>query len=166
MESAAAGYLGLQIKQARELGYQGIMMAPNGTTPEELIPIAGVEASEGFLNNQAVYGDPAWPEATRALNEDFQRRYPNTTIYTLTISGFATTNLFVQGMQAAGSTDPKDVEAVFNDPNFTFDFFGFQEKLGGLETYGMARWFGFPNALSVFENGELRQIDFDLVEVP
>ena len=166
MESAAPGYLALQIKQARELGYQGIMMAPNGTTPEQLIPVTGVQAAEGFLNNQADYDDPAWPEATKALNQDFKRRYPHSSIYTLTISGFATVNLYVQGMQAAGTTDPAKVKTVFDDPNFTFDFFGFEEKLGGHETYGLARWYAFPNALSVFTNGQLKQLDFDLVEVP
>jgi ABC-type branched-subunit amino acid transport system substrate-binding protein len=142
------------------------MMAPNGTTIEELIPVTGVEAAEGFLNNQPMYGDPVWPEPTRALYQEFKKRHPDKEMLSLTVSGFSTTNLYVQAMQAAGSIDPAKVKAVIDDPNFTFDFFGFKEKLGGLKTYGLARWYAFPNALSIVTNGQMKQLDYALVEAP
>ena len=57
-------------------------------------------------------------------------------------------------MQQAGSTDAEAVKAIFDGPNFTFELFGFPDaKLGGIETYGIARIFPFPLAVSVIENG-------------
>ena len=55
---------------------------------------------------------------------------------------------------------------VFDDPNFRFDWMGFEAKLGGFETYGVRRIIPFANAISVITNGELVQLDLTWVEVP
>jgi branched-chain amino acid transport system substrate-binding protein len=166
MESSQPGNMALIIKQARELGYKGIIFAPNGVLPEFLIPITGVEAAEGFLNNQADYTDPVWPEESRALYQDYVTRYPDLSMYTTTLAAFVSVNVYVKGIQQAGTTDTEAVAAAFDDPNFTFDFFGNEVKFGGRETFGVNRVFPFPNAFSVITNGELVQLDLAWVEVP
>jgi len=75
-------------------------------------------------------------------------------------------NVYVKGIQQAGTTDTEAVAAAFDDPNFTFDFFGNEVKFGGRETFGVTRVFPFPNAFSVITNGELVQLDLQWVEVP
>jgi len=166
LQNSQPGVMALVIKQARELGYEGIIMAPNGVLPEILIPITGVEAAEGFLNNQADYTDPMWPEETRALYQDWLARYPDISMYTTTQAAFVSVNMYVKAMQEAGSIDTDAVVAVFDDPNFEFKWMGFEAKLGGGETYGVNRVIPFANALSVITGGTMEQLDLTWVAVP
>ena len=166
LQNSQPGVMALVIKQARELGYEGIILAPNGVLPEVLIPITGVEAAEGFLNNQADYTDPMWPEETRALYQDWLNRYPDLSMYTTTQAASTAVNMYVKAIQQAGTTDTEAVKDVFDDPNFRFDWMGFEAKLGGFETYGVRRVMPFANALSVITGGTIEQLDLTWVEVP
>ena len=118
------------------------------------------------MNNQADMTDPMWPEETRALYQDWLDRYPDISMYTTTMSGFASVNMFVAAMQEAGSTDTDAVLAVFDDPNFRFDFMGFEAKLGGMETFGLRRVMPHPNPISVVVGDQIDQKDIAWVEVP
>jgi hypothetical protein len=71
------------------------------------------------------------------------------------------------GIQQAGTFDTDTVAAVFDDPNFRFDYFGsMQAKLGGCEYYSIARDFPFPIGLTKFQNGEAVQVDLTFMEIP
>ena len=52
------------------------------------------------------------------------------------------------------------VQAVFDGPGFRFELFGFSDaNLGGVETYGRGCCFTYAQAISTFENGEIKQLD-------
>ena len=54
--------------------------------------------------------------------------------------GYGNVMLIKQAIEEAGSIDPDLVVKVFDDPNWTFEWFGMPgHKLGGLETYGIRR---------------------------
>jgi len=166
-ENSAPGDIALLIKQARELGYTGLLFAANSVLPEFLVETAGVESAEGFLNNWPDYTTDFYPETTQALAEDYLRRYPGVPMYTTSLMSFVTVNFFVRGMEVAGTTDSEAVQAVFDDPNFTFEFFGFPDaKLGGIETYGRPSCFPYAQAISTFENGGIRQLNLAWTESP
>ena len=102
----------------------------------------------------------------RALYQDWLERYPDLSMYTTTQCGFVGVNMYVQAMQEAGSIDTDAVVAVFDDPNFRFDWMGFEAKLGGIETHGVNRVMPFANPLSVIVGDKAEQLDYAWVEVP
>ena len=57
--SSPPGTAGLLIRQARELGYKGKFLKTGGAGPEEIVAVAGKEASEGLIS--VLYADPANP---------------------------------------------------------------------------------------------------------
>jgi len=167
LQDSNPGAMALMIKQARELGYTGVMFAPNPILPEFLIPITGVAAAEGYLNNGPDYSSDLFPEATRALHADYLKRYPKIGTSTTTLAAFVGVNLYVKGIQVAGSTDTDAVRAVFDDPNFRFEFLGLvNQKFGGIETYGIARQMPHPLVLAEYQNGKSVALDMMMCEVP
>jgi len=141
--SFAAGNKGdidLMVKQARELGFTGIIAGPAHGDPQSTVDIAGCDYAEGFLNNDPDYNSELYPEAVRALYAEFQQRFPGRPVALITYLAYGAVNLYRQAMQEAGSVDPEEVGKVFDDPDFEFEWFGMQGwKLGGLETFGIAR---------------------------
>ena len=71
-----SGTAALQIKQLRELGWEGQFLGSNAGDPGAYVEIAGKEAVEGFLINEPDYASEVWPEETRAIYNEFQRLYP------------------------------------------------------------------------------------------
>jgi len=155
ISTGAKGDNDLIIKQIRELGYKGPLFGPSYGDPASAIAIAGAQAVEGFASNDPDYNSPLFPESTRQLYAEFQRRYPGQAFAVTTYIGYTGTELFVAAMQAAGSIDPDEVMKVLDDPNFTYTAFGQSgRKLGGYETYGMRRVAPIDVAYSVVENGK------------
>jgi len=117
---------------------------------------------------QPDYTSPLWPEETRALYQDFVDRYPDLVLYNTALSGFVSVNMFVKAVQQAGTTDTDAVLAVFDDPNFTFDYFGYKSdaKLGGYEYYGVHRVLPIPWPFAVMKDGKMVQMAIDWIEVP
>ena len=63
-------------------------------------------------------------------------------------------------MQQAGTTDADAVLALVDDPNFTFNFLGFEgEKLDGYEQTGVRRVLPGPLPFSEIRSRELKQLD-------
>ena len=71
------------------------------------------------------------------------------------MASFLTVNLYARGSEGSGTIDPEGVKAVFDDPDFTFDCFGWGKKLGGREFYGVALVTVMPLALSVIHDGQI-----------
>jgi branched-chain amino acid transport system substrate-binding protein len=61
--SSAPATSGLLVRQARELGYKGIIIKTAGPGPYDVVAGAGKEAAEGMIN--IVFSDPANPEYQR-----------------------------------------------------------------------------------------------------
>ncbi|MFC2039414.1 ABC transporter substrate-binding protein [Chloroflexota bacterium] len=165
--ASSPGEWALMIKQARELGYTGILFVPNGMAIDLLVSTAGKEAVEGLLCLTQDWESPLWPKATREVAQDFLQRYPDSALFTTTISAYASVNLFVQAMQEVDTTDPDTVLTVFDDPDFTFNLFGFADaKFGGQELQGILRTLPHPQAFSIIKNGEVEQLDVLWIESP
>jgi len=141
--SLNAGNIGdqsLMVKQLRELGYKGIIGGPSHGDPESAIPFAGCAASEGFRTNDPDYSSNLYPESVRSLYAEFQTLHPGQALPLTTYLGYGSVQLYVQAIQAAGSTDPDQVMKVFDDPNFKFEYFGSSGvTLGGAQTWGNRR---------------------------
>jgi len=169
MLASPPGDMALMIKQARELGYEGILMAPNAAPMDLLIEITGLAYAEGYLMNQPDYLSPLLPEETHELYEDFLERFPEAVggMQNTTISGYATVMLYKQGIERADSIDTEKVRAVFDDPNFKMEFPGLGErKLMGCQTYGICRNFPWFSLISEVRQGELVTLAWKWHDVP
>jgi branched-chain amino acid transport system substrate-binding protein len=163
----AVGNMGLVVKQARELGYKGVLFAAQWASPELLVQQAGVQAVEGLVTNQVDYESSFVPEATRTLYHEYLQRYPDIYFGNTTFFAYVAAQIYVQAITKAGSFDADAVAGVFDDPNFTFDYFGFkQAKLGGREYYGIARCLPFPLGMTEIRNGKAVEIDLTMMEIP
>jgi len=167
--SSTPGDIALMIKQARELGYKGILMSPNAAPMDLLTSITGMNYAEGYIMNQPDFLSPLLPEGVHELYRDFSARFPDSAegIQNTTLSGYASVMLYKRGIERAGSIDTDMVKAVFDDPTFTMEFPGFGEKgFFGCETYGICRLFPWFTLISQIQDGELVTLGWKWQDVP
>ena len=164
----AAGYMGLMIKQARELGFEGVLYAEQWTT-EEVFQIAG-EYAVGYVCNAQDWTSEILPERTRELYQEYLAMDPIVGFENPVMHAYEGLEILVEGIQRAGSFDPDAVKAALNAPDFSFDFFGFENtKLGGREYYGEACNLPMMLGCSIVKSMdpfELELLDTELVSVP
>ena len=149
----------LQVQQALELGFKGRLTSSGST--QLLTQELGPEAAEGFIYAEPQFSSPLYPKKAQELYEQFQERYAPEG-YQLRQSvrlGYGAVEIFAQAAEEAGSLDVDALDAVFDDPDWEFEYFGFKSRMGGLDTYGIARRAGFPVAFSTIRNGELVELD-------
>jgi len=138
--SQGVGAQALIIKQARELGYEGILAASNHGEPLPGCAIAGNEAYTGVYHNEPVYDSDLYPEATRELYAEFTRIYPGEPCGLCHYLGFSTIYFYKQLIEQTGSIDPDDALTLLDDPTWTYEWWGQPGRsLGGLETFGIRR---------------------------
>jgi branched-chain amino acid transport system substrate-binding protein len=150
----------LIVKQARELGYTGLFIGANHGTEDTLVDVAGVESAEGFMTNAPVYTSDIYPEAVHQLYAEFQQRYGGVPFELTQYLAYGAVMLYKQAMEEADSIDPDEVRAVFDDPDWEFEWFGMPgRQLGGLQTFGIRRANQDQNCLSVVHNGKREAVD-------
>ena len=130
----------LIVKQVRELGYTGILIGANHGDPGVTMEVAGVEAAQGLLINEPDYSSDIYPETTRQLYAEYQELYPGAQFGLCQYLGYSAVWFYKQAIEKAGSIDPDEVLKVFDDPSWTYDWFGMSGRsLGGLELFGIRR---------------------------
>ena len=137
---ANEGDTALMVKQARELGYRGLLSACSVGTAKLVMEVAGPAYTEGLMMNEPDYSSDLYPEATHQLYAEYQQRYPGEPLPYTVYLGYGVVMFYVEAVQKAGSTDPDEVLKVFDDPDWRFQWFGVPGRsLGGIETYGVRR---------------------------
>lgn len=155
----------LVIAQARELGYKGQIWAGESTW-DQLVSIVGLQNLEGGRFVISDFSSPLWPKAVRDVAAEWKAKYKTDMDFD-TYLGYAVINIYVQAIQKAGSTDPAQVLKVFDDPNWTFSYWGdTQAKMAGLQTYGALRQLEGYQGLSKVVNGNLTQISVTKMDIP
>jgi branched-chain amino acid transport system substrate-binding protein len=143
---------GLIVKQARGIGFKGPLVRTGGPAEDEILQVAGPEASEGiYLNSPVNPDDPA----VKAFND----RYVAT--YKTKMNGFTPTfydgaRMILEGVRKAGSVD--DVDAVAKAIAEMKDFPGLQGKLSwtGAKDYGADHQIDSPFYVVQIQNGQSR----------
>jgi branched-chain amino acid transport system substrate-binding protein len=155
----------LVIKQARELGYKGEIWAGESSW-KDMVNIGGLQNIEGgrFLNSD--FSSSIWPQAVRDAAVKWKAKF-GTDMQFNSYLGYAVINIYVKAIQKAGSTDPEKVLKVFDDPNWSFSFWGdTQSKMRGLQTYGARRQTEGYQGLSQIVNGQIQQISITKMDIP
>jgi len=166
LTTSAPGSQSLFIKQIRELGYDGMLFA--NSTSSGVVAGLGPEAVEGYITGNMDWDSPLISEETKALYLEFNERFPEYggwLDFSLHFS-FGTVNLFAAAFEQAGSLDPDAVRAVLDDPNFRFNYFGYESHMWGLESHGIRSHAMVEWPFSVFEDGEVRILEILHLEAP
>lgn len=126
---------GLIVKQLRELGFKGHIIRTGGPATQDIISVAGAEATEGMLVHTLV--DPILAE-TKAYMDKYAANYQGA------MNGFNpafydATGMLLQAIARAGTID--DATKVADELAATKDYAGATGKLsiGGEATYGINR---------------------------
>jgi len=139
------GDVALQIKQARELGYEGWLEVVAAAPVTTLIEIAGRENVWKIGSNEPNWESDAYPEGVRELYRAFQVQHPGESMVRTPPMGFSTVMMYKDAIERAGSIDPDEVMKVFDDPNFRFHaYWADDAALGGFQTYGIRRQWSLP----------------------
>jgi branched-chain amino acid transport system substrate-binding protein len=131
--SSAPATSGLIVRQARELGYKGVIIKTAGPGPYDVVAGAGKEAAQGMIN--IVFSDPA--------NQEYQRLAG---IYKKTVGqipndffvvGYDSVMIMLHAIQKAGTVDDTvKVRDAIAQVLPTKGMMGDEILLGGKATYG------------------------------
>lgn len=99
--SSAPGTSGLIVRQARDLGYQGLFVKTGGSGPEEIVKAAGVQAAEGMIST--LYADPTNSQFQQlaATYEKSKGHSPNAII----VPFYDSAKVLFSAIQKAGSPE-------------------------------------------------------------
>ncbi len=150
--STPAGPFSLIVKQAREMGYEGLFYTSYQPAEEVLVVGAGAENAEGII----AAGGPVYPKGTpeqQAFYQKYIEKYGKEVWQEAVSLGYRwvywTTLIFEQ----VDSFDPDLVVEALAESEFEGIVATY--RFGGEETYGIAREVeGNQTYLNIFHNGE------------
>jgi len=141
---------GLIVRQARELGFKGLIVRSGGPATAEIVAVAGKQAAEGMLVNTPI--DPA----NRAV-QDYSARYLKK--YGKRMNGFSPafydgTHMLFKAMQQAGTVN--DTERVKTALEAQKDYPGILGKLNwtGAAHYGANHQIDAPFYIAEVKDGQ------------
>jgi branched-chain amino acid transport system substrate-binding protein len=101
LNSNAPGEAGLLLKQARQVGFDGVILQSGGAGIEEAIEIAGPLA-EGFMKYDVT--DPAMPHV-KAFLDIYNKKYPNSIMGGLAPVYYNAAHIVLEAIRRADSLD-------------------------------------------------------------
>lgn len=104
--STSPGTAGLMTRQIRDMGYKGKLMKTGGAGPEEIVAVAGKEATQGMMS--VLYADPK-----NAGFQDLMAAYKTNTGHAgnaIIVAFYDATNVLIKAMEA--SENPADATSV------------------------------------------------------
>ncbi len=133
MGGTAPGDAALIIKQARELGFKGMITHTGMLAPFEIGPVAGWENVEGVISVAIGAPSPRMPQPMQEFIRDYKAKYGD-------LNGFAPhmydmLTVFALGVKKANSLDPDDIARAIENLGEFDSIFG-KAKMGGEKLYG------------------------------
>lgn len=138
------------VQQARDIGFEGVIIRTGGPATQNIVNVAGVEATEGMFVHSAFN-----PKVKAAA--DYENRY--TTTYGDEMNGFSPffydgTKMLLKAMQDAGTVE--DTTAVKTAMENIKDYKGILGTMNwtGKEKYGIAHQLDSPFYIARVEAGK------------
>ncbi|MCF8482430.1 MAG: ABC transporter substrate-binding protein [Rhodospirillum sp.] len=142
---------GLIVRQARELGYEGLFTKMGGAGPRDIVEAAGKEASEGIIN--MLYADPAnagYQKLAQAYTAS-EGHPPNEII----VSFYDGAKVLLAAIEMAGTVDDTAaVAAAFSEVLPMPSVQGDELSLGGKAMYGVDAQVMTVNYIGEIRDGE------------
>jgi len=143
------GELGLLLKQIREMGYKGVVMATTGTImPAVIIKIAGKQAAQGLLESDLDYGSAVCPPK---LKQYYDRVIASHGAEHWAIGRawvYDAARVLFQTFQFVGSTDVDKVRDALDSGKVKYEGVLGPFELGGMKTFGIKHNFITPQGVS------------------
>jgi branched-chain amino acid transport system substrate-binding protein len=142
----------LIIKQARELGYKGLMVCAVGLQSKAVLQVAGAEAMEGVIEEGFTPDDPALPESFRKLADRCIKRFPGVPFIALTAETYDTCVglfRFLNGQEKIDTTVLKD-----SFSNYSWKGIYGESRFGGLKTFGIKNHIQHAAFISQWKSGK------------
>jgi branched-chain amino acid transport system substrate-binding protein len=152
LDSNAPGDAGLMLKQARQLGYKGVIIQTGGPGIEEIIKVAG-PLSEGFLSYDIF--DPKLPEVQDFLKA-YKAKYEGP-LLSLTPIYYNAMGILLDAMRQADSIDAEKVRAQLEKMDGTPTLFG-KLRWSGQELYGIRHQLLHDFFVSEVKGGKIETI--------
>ena len=133
MAGAPTGDAALIIKQARELGFKGMIQHSGVLDPNVLGRVAGWENVEGLLTAAVGTIGPALPQAMKEFFKDYKAKYGK--INSASPHIYDMLSILVMGIKKADSLDPDDVVKALENLG-EFETIWGKAYFGGMKLYG------------------------------
>ena len=149
--STSPATAGLIVRQAREIGYKGLLVKSSGPSIKDIVAGAGKEAAEGMIN--LIYVDTTKESYKRlaASYNKFVPQEPNEMIVTF----YDATNVLLHAIQKAGDVnDTAKVAASFAKALPMPSVQGDELTLGGKGSSGGAQQIVTVDYVGIIKNGE------------
>jgi ABC-type branched-chain amino acid transport systems, periplasmic component len=131
-------YMGQMLKNVRTLGFTGPVFECSMTPPQDIITIAGPDASTNFFGH-GLSADVTIPDEPAILKEVIDMAVADPQIGRfdmMMVQGFDAVYTLVQAIQAAQSLDPQVVATTWAAMTNIDTILG-PGKMGGMQTYGI-----------------------------
>ena len=150
LDGSNPGDCGLIVKQARQMGYKGLIIKTGGPGTPEMLKVAGKDLMEGFIYYSPINpDDPKIQEITKKYNKKFPPP----------MNGFTpqfydgTLWLFEAIKKAATLTDTEKIRQTLEGLSFDGVYTG-RMSWTGKETYGIDHQVKFPFYVMVVKGGK------------
>ena len=164
----------LQMKQARELGYEGQFWHVNWVPIGLMVDTMGLSQMYGIKTTLPDFTSDFYSEEMQELNRRYMEERAGadeTDMPDTTVHGYSHMMFYAKAIETAGSIEPTEVLKVIDDPNFRFErYYVSDASLSGLQTTGINRQMSHFNPYGevVIEGDEayVVQMDGRVVELP
>jgi branched-chain amino acid transport system substrate-binding protein len=146
--ASSGAYWALLIKQARDLGFEGLFAEVHPPTPKQTGEIAGMNNVQGMVGfGYATEGDLA-PQGIKMFKERYIKKYGEWHEHSL-VTGIPMAAVFMAAAKA-GSTDSEKIKAMMDNGQKWETPFGITGSWGGEATYGRpSQWFAPQYVLEI-----------------
>ena len=164
----------LQMKQARELGYEGQFWHVNWVPIGQMVDNMGLDQMYGIKTTLPDFTSDFYSKEMQELSRRYMEdraRPDETNMPDTTVHGYSHMMFYAKAIETAGSIEPQEVLKVIDDPNFRFErYYVSPGRLSGFETTGIRRQMSHFNPYGeiVVEGDEayVVQLDGRVVELP
>jgi branched-chain amino acid transport system substrate-binding protein len=154
----------LIIKQARELGYDGLMVCAVGLQGKAVLQVAGPQAMEGIIETGISLDDPAVSAKYLKFAKAYKERFPKLPFIDLTSETYDSVYYFIRFLDGQKTLDTSVLKDRYAE--YTWDGIFGKTYYGGLKTYGIKRQVVHPAYLSMWKNGKPVIVEVAPADVP
>ena len=142
----------LLIKQSRELGYKGLLVAAIGLQGNTLLQVAGAQAMEGVIETGVLEDDPGVGAKYRDFAKEYKAQFPNLPFIDLVPETYDSVYYFLSFLNGQTSLDTTVLKDRYAD--YRWDGVFGETHYGGEKTFGIKRQVVHPAFISQWKNGK------------
>jgi len=146
------GMVGNVLKALRKSGFAKPVIGMHYLQVEDVLEVAGPEASTNYYVHGLMLNDPELPERIKWILETGRKKYGHNGL-AFWVEGFDPVYTIAQAIERAQSLEPGDIRKAWEQMDTIDTAYG-PSKMGGLETYGLRHAVVGPRSIAGLERGK------------